>query len=64
MGWGKSWGSWHTGPAAMTACPQDGLFHTAQEAVDLNSKNSEYAAAVRHARHKQWIGHEKAPGSP
>ncbi len=57
MGWGGgSWGTWHT--ALGGACPQGCGFHTTDQAVILNDRNSEWKRAKAWARHKEWIGKE------
>jgi hypothetical protein len=50
----KGWGSWHTGPQASVACPQDGRLHTVDEAVLLNEKNREYWRARLYASMRRW----------
>lgn len=52
----SGWGRWHTGPEAKTPCPQDGRWHSEDEAVALNAKDSEYAQARAWQRHKEWVG--------
>lgn len=52
----RGWGAWHTGPDVKGPCPQDGQWHTLDQAVALNEKDSVYRQAVAWARHKRWLG--------
>ena len=50
----KSWGSWHTGPAARMPCPQDERWHTEDEAARLNEKDREFKNATLHESMRRW----------
>ncbi len=54
--WGQGWGTWHPGAEARARCPQCNRFHTTDEALALNAKDTEYRRARAWARHKTWIG--------
>lgn len=56
---GTSWGSWHVGTGA--TCPQGDGRHSLAEATNLNEKVREFSRARAWARHKEWIGQQKAP---
>lgn len=57
----QGWGRWHPGEEAHTLCEQCRKWHTTEEALALNEKDAEYSRARAWARHKEWVGQEKAP---
>jgi hypothetical protein len=56
MAWGgnTSWGSWHTSVIVPQPCPQDGRWHSIDEATRLNEKDREYKRAVLYASMRRW----------
>jgi hypothetical protein len=56
MSWGgkTTWGSWHTSVIVPGPCPQDGRFHSVEEAADLNEKNREYNRGVLYDSMRRW----------
>ena len=56
---GGNWGSWHLGPGANHICEPCQKWHSLQEAVELNAKETEYKRAVAWARNKTWLGIER-----
>ena len=60
MTWGStSWGAWHTGPDVSGPCPQDGRWHSLDEATNLNEKEREYKRAYLYESMRRWRKEEK-----